>query len=240
MKSVLAKTLFTTATLLFFTSFAFGQSASWRLVRHPFDFDKAGTEISALCNEGYLPVGMEIDEGRSIFIFYVEDESMPFNEWTIHQFNDLSKLETEFTSRLKDGWVPMDISKTPLAFYTFFVKTDIVKIGGWRLATSGLENDQIEERINEFASQGFSPWGLSISQGLIWHLLINDGLGDHRSTFINSYKNKYENLKQEINNDIAEGWAPWGLMMIGEEVFVEYTLVTPEEAEKLREEKEEN
>ncbi len=199
------------------------QSGSWRIVRHPFENERAKTEISAICNEGYLPIGMEVDYGKAIYIFYADDESIPFTGWVLYNFTNFDKLDVNFTKFITEGWVPMDISKTPGGLYTLFIKTDAFKIDGWRISAGGVTSDAISKTVDTFTAEGFSPWGLSMAEGKVWHLFLNDGKGQERPIYLNVFSNAPDEVKTKVNKDLSDGWLPWGMMMAADKIFIEYT-----------------
>jgi hypothetical protein len=200
----------------------FCQEASWKLVKHPFAIEEAREEITDNCRQGFLPIGLEMDEGRSIFILYAKDSTLSFKNWFLYQFEDLENIEADFSYILQKGWIPLDISKTEDFLYVLFIKTDL-NIEGWRLSRTDTAPSVIEKELGSFRSQGFSIWGMSLFNTEVWYLFIKQPQGVEKEIFLNTYKNNSEAIKNGITKDISNGWLPWALMMEAKDIFVLYT-----------------
>ena len=197
------------------------QERAFRLAAHPFDMEETKRQIDEVCSQGFMPVGLEVDEGRAINILYVEDSSIPFKNWLIYRVSDPSKMESEYSSLIQDGWLPMGISRSGSGLYVLFIKTDR-SILSWRITQSGILSSQIDEVLTSYASQGFNPYGISLFEDKVWFLFLKTEKGNLGKAYVSTYRNEESSIRDGIAGDTAQGRYPWGLMIQGPLVSVLY------------------
>ena len=197
------------------------QGKTFVLAAHPFDSEEAKEQIDAMCNDGLLPVGLEVDEAKAINVLYAEDDSFPFTRWLLHSVVEFEKLEAELSYLMKEGWLPMGISRSGPGLYVLFIKAD-KKISAWRITRFPVSTSEFEEAVETYLAEGFLPYGISVYEDNMWVLFVKVESVGRRNVYLGTYKNEENALLNGISLDTAQGKVPWGLMIQGEAVSVLY------------------
>ncbi|MBU8912990.1 MAG: hypothetical protein KOO61_03135 [Spirochaetales bacterium] len=209
------------------TTMAFGQTdaqpsieAPWRLVFFPVG-DESGTEsIHNLDVEGYVPVGIEYTLGESLAVLLVNDESVALGRWAITRYTDWNQLEDDITATIRDGFVPMDISRYGDALAVLWLETDL-PLEGWRISAS--ENSQTERSrtLRSFETSGFTLHGVSVNQDLVWYLFLR--LGETaRATQLLTYPMESAAIQNGLITAADQGWRPTGIATTDSLLYVSY------------------
>ena len=185
------------------------------------DWESIGERISDLANEGYLPVGFELRPRPSVL--YIRNEGLPFTQWTIHEFEDPQNFEANFGAFLDEGWLPMDIARSENGIVALFVGAES-SINGWRLTGVEMDSEAIAEEIAGYREEGFTPWGLTPTEGGVWILLLREAGTVATDTSIQSYPaDDVLAISEGVTSEILHGnFIPWGLMIHGETATVQY------------------
>lgn len=197
----------------------------WALIDHPMD-DQAVRNISGVIDDGYVPVGMDIGNSH-ISVLYASSTDIVFDRWIIHEFTKLENLNNEFSGFLLDGWIPMDISRTPDGLSVLFVRGDgQQEILGWRIQEiSAGDPDAVLQTLERYRDNGFLPYGVTIDRedDEFWFLLLQTEQPvdtELRRIALNGFTN--ENIQEGISTDIQNQLLPWGLARGNEGSFVLY------------------
>ena len=189
---------------------------------HPFDIQKAREEISQICKEGYIPVGMEVEDGAVILVMYVKSEEALFSNWALVAFGDFEKNEKEnadLTEFMKAGWLPIAFSYTQSGQYMLFLKTD-VPIAGVRFANGPENLESIENIIKSFGEQGFYPYGMSWFNNRVWYFFLKIPTANVQGIVVKRYKNFDEGLGKDLEEMVKKGYSPWDIMVSPEWVYI--------------------
>ena len=197
------------------------QERAFRLAAHPFDMEETKKQVDEICSQGFMPAGLEVDEGEAINILYVEDSSIIFKNWLIYRISDPSKMESEYSALMQDGWLPMGISRSGSGLYVLFLKTDR-SVLSWRITQSGILSSQIDEVLTSYESQDFNPYGISLFEDKVWFLFLKTEKGNLGKAHVSTYRNDESSIREGIAGDTAQGRYPWGLMIQGPLVSVLY------------------
>lgn len=197
------------------------QGKAFVLAAHPFDAEEAKVQIDAMCNDGLLPVGLEVDEGKAINVLYAENDTLPFTRWYLHRVAEFDKLEAELSYLMKEGWLPMDISRSGSGLYVLFIKAD-KKVSSWRISRFPVSTTGFEEAVKTYMAEDFLPYGISVYEDNMWVLFVKADSNAKRNVYLGTYKNEENALRDGISLDTAQGKVPWGLMVQGTAVSVLY------------------
>jgi hypothetical protein len=197
------------------------QGKTFALAAHPYDTEEAKEQIDAMCNDGLLPVGLEVDEGKSINVLYAENDAFPFTRWLLHSVVELEKLEAELSYLMKEGWLPMGLSRSGPGLFVLFIKTD-KKINSWRITRFPVSTATFEETVQNYLEEDFLPYGISVYEDDMWLLFLKVESVGMRNVYLGTYKNEENALLNGISLDTAQGKIPWGLMVQGSAVSVLY------------------
>ena len=191
----------------------------WSITRYSGPMEDMVDAISEDLQRGYLPVGFEADPDISLLL--IQDDTIPFTRWRIHEFTNPSQMEAEMNGFLVEGWLPMDIARTEGGIAALFIETEL-SVNGWRIVTSEATDDALTATIEDLQSQGLSVWGASLDGEGIWLLAVRE-LGDVvRVTQYANYQDEPERIRLAVNESIAAGFVPWGLSLAAGRVLVTY------------------
>ena len=192
--------------------------APWRLLVFPAGDARVTDAINESMGQGFMPVGLEVEEGESLSVLLVQSESITVGNWAIIDYDDWNALEAEITGGIRDGFVPMDISRFGGSLAVLWMKSDI-PIDGWRISTSPNELNERTQTVNKFQGQGFTLWGLSEHEGLMWYLFIRQE-GVPPSGVISRFGKDTESIQLGLVEANQNGWLPNALAGTADDTFV--------------------
>ena len=193
---------------------------------HPYDPEATRDEISNTIAAGYLPVGLEVVRGESFTVLYVDNDQEQVQEWFIHEFDELETLEEDMNLFLDDGWRPADVSYSDGSVFVLMLDVG-PEIDGWRIHAEPYGSPElVEQTIGSFADDGFSVWGTSLDEGLVWYLFLNESDRPRpRAVSLESYEGFDAEIQSGLESALEDGWWPWSLLSEpgGETVTITYT-----------------
>ncbi len=197
-------------------SVAYGQTdtqpprdAPWQLVFFPVGNENTVESINDSVAEGYVPVGIEYTLGESLAVLLVKDESVELGRWAIADFTDWNQLEDDITASIREGFVPMDISRYGEALAVLWVETDL-PLEGWRISTSQNSPAERSRTLRSFETSGFTLYGVSVNQDLVWYLFLR--LGETaRGTQLLAYPMESAAIQGGLIAATDQGWRPTGI-----------------------------
>jgi hypothetical protein len=181
-------------------------NAAWQLLVFPAGDNTATQTVNDYISAGFLPVGMEIEAGDSLSILLVQAGVIEVESWAIIDYDDWNALEAEITGGIQDGFVPMDISRFGEALAVLWVRADI-PIDGWRISTSSVDATERTRTVNEFQGQGFTLWGVSEHDGLMWYLFLRQP-GAPPAGAISRFSREAGAIQEGIVAANENGWVP--------------------------------
>jgi hypothetical protein len=191
------------------------------LAAYPFDVEEAKEQIDAMCNDGLLPVGLEVDEGAAINVLYAENDTVPFSRWFLYNVVEFENLEADLSYLMKEGWLPMGLSRSGVGLYVLFINAD-KKINSWRITRFPVSASDFKEAVESYMTEGFLPYGISVYEENMWVLFLQVEGDTKHKIFLGTYQNEEDSLLNGISLDTASGKVPWGLMVQGSAVSVLY------------------
>lgn len=192
--------------------------APWQLVFFPFGDPRATEVINEAIRDGYVPVGLEITQGESLGVLLVRTDSVVVRSWAILDYDDWNALETEITGGIADGFVPMDISRYGETLAILWVRADLT-IEAWRVSTSPNTIADRTRTINNFQGQGFTLWGMSVHEGLVWYLFLRQP-GVPPAGAVSGFSKDGQILQAGMVNASKEGWLPNGLASTDRTIYI--------------------
>lgn len=182
-----------------------------RLFVFPIDDPVAPDTINLLIEEGFVPVGLEVDADGSATMLLLRDAAQEIETWHIRSYTDPDTMENEISAAIQLGWTPMDISRVAAGLVVLFVERG-EQVDSWRLHTEPDSADHRTASIQSFADQGFSLAGFSTSEGRAWMLFLREGSADEPAIgTISAYDKNTTDLRDGLAQAIAFGWIPIAL-----------------------------
>ena len=194
--------------------------APWQLVFFPAGDDGTVESINHSIAEGYRPVGIEYSLGESLAVLLVKDESVAMGRWAIAEYSDWNTLEDDITASIQDGFVPMDISRYGEALAVLWVDTEL-SVEGWRISTSENSFTERAQTIRGFETSGFTLYGISINQDLVWYLFLRFGETTHTAQLL-AYPMDSVALQNGLITATDQGWRPTGIASTESMLYVSY------------------
>lgn len=201
---------------LILTTVAFGQTDAqpstdtpWQLVFLPVGDESAVESISDSVAGGYVPVGIEYTLGESLAVLLVKDQSVEVGRWAIVDYTDWNQLEDDITAAIRDGFVPMDISRYGEALAVLWAEIDL-PLEGWRISTSQNSPAERSRTIRSFETSGFTLYGISVNQDLVWYLFLRLGETGHTTQLL-TYLMESEAIQGGLIAATDQGWRPTGI-----------------------------
>lgn len=191
----------------------------WHLLLYAGIGDDVIADINTYIRAGFLPVGMEINPEGGLSVLVVQSGGIEIEGWIIHDYTDWNQLEAEITASIREGFVPMDISRFGQGLAVLWVETDDIPVDGWRISTSQNNVTGRTRTLNQFQDQGFTLWGLSEHEGLAWFLFIKRA-GLQPLGTVSGFSIQAEQIAKGILTANAAGWVPNGLAVSDQNYFV--------------------
>ncbi len=180
--------------------------APWQLLVFPAGDATATGTVNEFIESGYIPVGIEIEQGESLTILLVQSGGVEVKSWAIIDYDDWNSLEAEITGGIQDGYVPMDISRFDERLGVLWVEAEL-PLEGWRISTSENSLEARTQVVNKFQTQGFTLWGISEHEDLMWYLFIRQP-GAPPAGAISRFSRDAGAIQQGIVRANESGWVP--------------------------------
>lgn len=208
--------------LFLLTSFlnVYGQDNDLLIKTHPIDIEKATKEINQICNDGYLPIGLDIVENEYILIAYTKNNGLaPFTSWNLRQDKELDNIGKIYSAYLKEGWLAAGFSKTSKAQYVLFLKTNW-NFSSWRIMESDSSLEEIENVLRSYVNQGFIPVDLAYFDHKCEYFFVKSDAFLIKNISLRKYKS--EGYQNAVANDMKKGLIPWSFMPVEDGFYILY------------------
>jgi len=191
---------------------------SYNYVTYKQDIYAVRAGISKMWDIGFMPIAFEWipDSFGGVNFFYVKPQDfgieMEFTNWQLNWYDSPEQVDNDIRSKVRDGWIPVDISYTKSAFYALLLQTN-TEIEDWKIEAYEVEDTNdltlVGQLINYYSENDYLPMGLTAVDNILFALSVKiPGYDGKPSKLICS-----NNFLTEINNDIAKGWMPASLML---------------------------
>jgi len=192
----------------------------WKLLVFPIGAPGMEEQINEEVANGYMPVGVELEPGESLSVLLVQSGETEVDSWVISDHADWNALEDEITQGLTAGLVPMDISRVEDALVILWVRASI-PVTGWRLHTAANTISDRARATNQFQSEGFTLWGISVYEDLAWFLFLKQPESQRAGT-TSVYRKATGAITDGIVRSSEDGWLPIGLAATLDDYYVAY------------------
>lgn len=227
------------ATTLLIASMAYAQGAEvnstdelWKLERYeidelsPSNLQAVEEAILADSQGGWLPVGLDkTPDGGALEVFYILSESLPFEQVKLFRINNINRIRRNIDDLIWDGWVPVDIGVDAGDPVLLLIDTPEIEIEDWDVRVTVLDEANMNAAFSEMMEDGFSVWGMSAGpEATLWVLYLKESNRDEvRPLNLNFHGLENESLSAGLEDDILDGWIPWGHFTALESRYIHYT-----------------
>jgi hypothetical protein len=194
-------------------------SQPWQIVFYPTTGSATVSDITGYVEAGYLPVGFEIRPDSGLAVLLVRGTLDELKGWQIHEYTDWNALEREITESIRAGFVPMDISRYGDVLSILWVEAEM-EIAGWRITTCPNTLSERARAVNNLQAQGFTLWGLSIHDDLVWLLFLSRPDREQRTGSISVFSPVATEFQSAIAEVYDQGWRPNGLGTDGDSLYI--------------------
>jgi hypothetical protein len=193
------------------------QQINWEIKQHD-NPDTFLDDVTAKANEGYAPLGFTFRD-ETFYVLYVNGAGIEMSGIGVRQYDSFDKVKDGLTAEMEDGYMPTGIAHTGDLFFILYVKTPHTATA-WQLVTSEIAGPAIEAAINEWTEQRYYPVGITAYDDTWYTLLVQSRETNVQSWSLNSFKADVQTLQSGINSKIEEGYVPFGLTYLEDEVQI--------------------
>jgi len=196
---------------------AFGQE--WALHRVA-DIAELRATTDRRIDEGYTPVALDISDELGLTVLYARLGSWDADSYAIEQLSTLDNLNELVTSRIREGWFPMDFAFGADANALLFTSTADV-VGGWRIVSAPASSIEVQKTVAEYRAEGFTPMGVSaLDDGQLALLLLNLPEAEAPASIIMGVPTDPEEAVVALQSMVADGWTPISVTTTATEMVV--------------------
>lgn len=192
----------------------------WRLLSLGGGIDEAEAAINSQLTTGLVPIGVELEPDGTLLLLFTREVSIEFSGWRITEHMDWNSLETDVTAGIRDGFRPVDISRTPEGLLILWLRSDD-EISGWRIHAASPERTARAETVQAFRENGFALQGLSAHEGLDWYLFVRQG-SRAPAAHIRVHSGDPVTLRDGISATVQDGTLPCAIAHDDEGFLVAY------------------
>ncbi len=141
----------------------------WKISAFPHDEINQG--LSTLMEEGWMPVGFDMQNSLAMFLLLKIDADI--SSWGIIDVGIESEdLAGNFQRLFEQDMRPMDISVLDGRIYILAVESPMVVPGEGLIQSLPLDTEQTQAEILRRSEQGFIPWGLGLHNDSVLMLFL--------------------------------------------------------------------
>jgi non-ribosomal peptide synthetase component F len=195
----------------------------WALRRFS-DLQELQSLTDQFVEEGFTPAAIDVSEEFGVTMLFSRIPWWPATAYVIEEIDALSQLTDTVTSRIEDGWFPMDVSLQDDRYVLLFVDAPAV-LNGWRIVGSEPSFIEVQRTLSEYRSEGFVPVGLSVTgDGQLAHLLlaVEDAEQSFAAPAVVGVPHDPEEAAAAIETMVNDGWTPVSMTMTPDEILVAF------------------
>ena len=202
------------------------ESPTWRVIQLPLDDEKImGVKIGLFMEEGFYPVGLEV-QGEDTIAVFGERRSFSPGRYYLQYFKDIETLPADFAAFLDAGWSPAGATFFREGFLALFIESD-ARLRAWRmLPVEGRGPLEQQGSINRLVASaledGLEPFALSRWQEdlMIGFVTAHRFVSPTGSYIIENYPNDGVSLVEGINGRLAEGYGISGYHFHEKQLYI--------------------
>lgn len=204
----------------------------WKLERYeiaelsPSNLRAVEEAILADSQGGWLPVGIDKTlDGEALEVFFIFSESLPFEKVKLFRISSIERIRRNIDDLIWDGWVPVDIGVDAGDPVLMLIDTPAIDIEDWDLRLTLLDEETMNAAFSEMMEDGYSAWGMSVGpEATLWVLyLMENNREEIRPVYLNFHGLEMDGLREGLEDDILNGWIPWGYFIAPDSRYIQYT-----------------
>lgn len=170
--------------------------------------------------EGYTPVSLDISEDLGLTVLYARLADWDADSFAIEEIPSLDNLNELVTSRIRDGWFPMDFSFGAGTNALLFTSSEDV-VDGWRIVSAPASSLEVQKTVAEYTAEGFTPVGISaLDNGQLAFLLLRLPERETATPMIIGVSKDPEEAVVTMQSMVDDGWTPVGVTTTASEMVV--------------------
>lgn len=171
-------------------------------------------------DEGFTPVSLDISEDLGLTVLYARLSTWAADTFAIEEIPSLDLLNDLVTTRIRDGWFPMDFSFGAGTNALLFTSTADV-VDGWRLISSPASTMEVQSAVAGYRADGFTPVGISaLDNGQMGLLFLSLPEREALTSIIVGMSKDPEEAVTTIQSMVDDGWTPVGVTTTASEMVV--------------------
>lgn len=182
------------------------EQVTWQLLSLAGGLADAESAVNAQLERGLVPTGIELEPNGTLILLFTSVIHMEFTGWGITEHTDWNALETDIVDTIRDGFRPVDISRTENGLIVLWLKSNTA-IAGWRIHAAPQDRTAHGKTVEGFRDNGFELWGISSHAGLTWYLFIRREVLPAGAR-IQVHGHDLEALRDGIRRVVQDGAAP--------------------------------
>jgi len=204
----------------------------WKLERYeaanlsPESLRTVEEAILADSQGGWLPVGLDKTlDGEALEVFYILSDSLPFEQVKLFRISNIERIRRNIDDLIWDGWVPVDIGVDAGDPVLMLIDTPEIDIEDWDLRLTLLDEANMDAAFSEMMDDGYSVWGMSVGpDSTLWALYLKENNREEvRPLNLTFHGLEMDELSKGLENDILDGWIPWGYFNAPDSRYIHYT-----------------
>lgn len=189
-----------------------GEDPPWKIVRLALNDEEAmGSGIRSFMEEGYYPVGLEIERGERVTILGEKRSFFP-RRFYLQYFEGFETLPADFAVFLDAGWSPAAADFLGEGLLVLFIESD-ERLRAWQmLPVEETDPAEQQESINNLVAtaleEGLEPFALSRWQEdiMIGFVTVHRFRSPLGSYLMETYPNDGISIVDGIAERLAEGY----------------------------------
>ena len=175
-----------------------------------------------MVQRGLTPVGLDYHDERGLTMLFTNTPWWPAGAYRIEDIGELDKLTQVVTERIREGWLPMDLSLQDGRYIVLFADVP-ERVAGWRVIGSEPSLMEIQSTISTYRSEGFTTVGLSrVDDARVAHLFLALPERDFPLPTVVGIPRDAQEAAATIQSMVDDGWFPVGVTTTDEEIILAF------------------
>lgn len=173
-----------------------------------------------MVDRGLTPVGLDFSGGRGLTMLFTNTPWWPAGAYRIEDIARLDQLNQVVTQRIREGWLPMDISLQSGRYVILFADVP-ERVDGWRVIGSESSLMEIQSTISTYRDEGFTTVGVTrVDEESVAHLFLALPERDFSLPMVVGLPNAPEEAAATIQTMVDDDWYPVGVTTTDEELIL--------------------
>ncbi|MFP4378174.1 MAG: hypothetical protein ACLFP4_14110 [Spirochaetales bacterium] len=195
------------------------QEQSWIIERFESQ-DAIAEQAEQYIEAGYTPVGIDVSDTWGFTMLFSKNPAWPATTFAVEEINAASEVTDRVTQRVRDGWLPVDLSFQNDRYIFLFIDAP-ERVAGWRILPSQRSTVSVQRALSQFRNDGYTVMGSSlVDDGSLVHLVLELPDRDLRGPSLIGVPNDPEDAATAVETLAREGWTPMGISVGVDELLV--------------------